>query len=89
MTDHSWFGALCLLGLAVLAWVVWFVVRPRMPEPLPGWRFTAPKLPATPPRRRTGVPWSELAEKSMLLTLLAVIVAEILPSVEPSTLDIA
>jgi hypothetical protein len=35
------------------------------------------------------VPWSELAEKSILLTLLAVIVVEILPSVHLSALDIA
>jgi hypothetical protein len=89
VADHPWFGALCLLGLGVLAWVVWFVVRPRMPEPLPGWRFTEPPVPATPPRRAAGVPWSELAEKSILLTLLALIVEEILPSVHLSALDIA
>jgi len=89
VADHPWFGALCLLGLVVLAWAVWFEVRPRMPEPLPGWRFKAPPAPATPPRRAAGVPWSELAEKSILLTLLAVIVAEFLPSVHLSALDIA
>ena len=88
VADHPWFGALCLVGLGVLAWLVVFVVRPRMPEPLPGWRFTAPPLPAAPPARTPGVPWSELAEKSVLLTLLAVIVAEILPSVHLSALDI-
>jgi hypothetical protein len=88
VSDHPWFGALCLLGLAVLAWLVWFEVRPRMPEPLPGWRFTAPPLPAAPPLRARGLPWSELAEKSFLLTLLAVIAAEILPSVHLSPLDI-
>jgi hypothetical protein len=89
VSDHPWFGALCVLGLGVLAWLAWFVVRPRMPEPLPGWRFTAPPLPATPPRGPAGVPWSELGEKSVLLTLLAIIVAEILPSVQLSALDIA
>src|SRR5262249_44189534 len=87
VTNHPWFGALCLLGLVVLAWLAWFVVRPGMPGPLPGWRFTAPPLPPAPPRA-AGVPWSELAEKSVLLTLLAVIVAEILPSVHLSALDI-
>jgi hypothetical protein len=45
-------------------------------------------MPATETRRIAGVPWSELAEKSILLTLLAVIVAEILPSVHLSALDI-
>ena len=89
VADHPWFGVLCLLGVGVLAWLVWFVVRPRMPEPLAGWRFTAPRVAATPPRRADGVPWSALAEKSILLTLLAVIVAEILPSVHLSALDIA
>src|SRR5262249_47508104 len=89
VVDHPWFGALCLLGLGVLAWVVWFEVRPRMPEPLAGWRFTAPPIPATPRRRAAGVPWRELAEKSILLTLLAVILEEILPSVHLSALDIA
>ena len=86
VADHPWFGALCLLGLAVLAWLAWFVVRPRMPEPRPGWRFTAPPLPAT--AVAGGVSWSALAEKATLLTLLAVIVAEILPSVHLSALDI-
>jgi len=89
VADHPWFGALCVIGLGVLAWLVWFVVRPRMPERLPRWRFTAPPLPATPPKRRAGVPWSELAEKSILLTLLALLVAEILPSVHLAALDIA
>jgi hypothetical protein len=89
VADHPWFGALCVLGLGVLAWLVWFVVRPRMPEPSAGWRFTAPPMPATRPPRATGVPWSELAEKSILLTLLAVIFAEILPSVHLAALDIA
>jgi hypothetical protein len=88
VADHPWFGMLCLLGLGALAWLVWFVVRPRMPEPRAGWRFTAPPVPATPPRRAARVRWSELGEKSILLTLLAVIVAEILPSVHLSALDI-
>jgi len=89
VADHPWFGALCVIGLGVLAWLVWFVVRPRMPEPHQRWRFAAPPLPATPPRRPAGVPWSELAEKSILLTLLALLVAEILPSVHLAALDIA
>jgi hypothetical protein len=88
VADHPWFGAVCLAGLLALAWLVWFVVRPRMPEPRAGWRFTAPRRPAPRPRRAAGVPWGELAEKTVLLTLLAVIVAEILPSVQLSALDI-
>ena len=79
VADHPWFGVLCLLGLGVLAWLVWFVVRPRMPQPLADWHFTAPPVPSTPRPRAAGVAWSELAEKSILLTLLAVIVAEIRP----------
>ena len=89
VAHHPWFGALCLLGLGVLACLARFVVRPRMPEPLAGWRFTAPLVPATPPRHAGHVPWNELAEKLILLTLLAVIVAEILPSVHLSPFDIA
>src|SRR5262245_55505140 len=89
VVDHPWFGVLCVLGLCVLAGVVWFVVRPRMPEPLAAWRFTTPPLPRTPARRAEGVPWGGLAEKSILLALLALIVAEILPSVHLSALDIA
>jgi len=88
VADHPWFGALCLAGLGLLAWLVLFVVRPRMPEPVGGWRFTAPPLPATAPPRAPGVPWRELGEKSILLALLAVLVAEILPSVHLSALDI-
>ncbi|WP_157592377.1 hypothetical protein [Solirubrobacter soli] len=86
VADHPWFGVLCLLGLGVLAWLVWFVVRPRMPEPRAGWRFEAPPV---PPTQAADASWSALAEKSVLLTLLAVIVAEILPSVHLSALDIA
>ena len=89
VADHPWFGVLCVLGLGGLAWVVWFVVRPRMPEPSKDWRFMAPPAPATPPPPAAGVAWSELTEKSILLTLLAVIFAEILPSVHLSALDIA
>jgi hypothetical protein len=89
VADHPWFGVLCLAGLGVLAWLVWFVVRPRMPTPLAGWRFAAPAFPATPPRRPPGVPWSELAEKTILLALLATLVAEILPSVHLSAVDVA
>jgi hypothetical protein len=89
VADHPWFGVLCLLGVGVLAWLVWFVVRPRMPRPLARWRFTAPPVPSTPRPRAAGVSWSELSEKSILLTLLAVIVAEILPSVHLAALDIA
>ena len=89
VADHPWFGVLCLLGLGVLAWLVWFVVRPRMPQPLADWHFTAPPVPSTPRPRAAGVAWSELAEKSILLTLLAVIVAEILPSVHLSGIDVA
>jgi hypothetical protein len=86
VADHPWFGALCLLGLVALALLVWFVVRPRMPAPLPGWRFEAPALPAR--QDAAGVSWSALAEKFVLLTLLAVIVVEILPSVHLSAFDI-
>jgi hypothetical protein len=89
VADHPWFGVLCLVGVGVLAWLVWFVVRPRMPEPLAGWRLEAPPLPTTSPPSAAGVAWRELAEKSVLLTLLAVIFAEILPSVHLSALDIA
>ena len=89
VADHPWFGVMCLLGLGVLAWLAWFVVRPRMPGPLAGWRFAAPPAPATPPRRATRAPWNELAEKSILLTLLAVIFAAILPSVHLSAFDVA
>jgi hypothetical protein len=87
VSEHPWFGVLCALGLIALACVIWFVVRPRMPEPLPRWRFTAPPLQAAPVRA-AGIPWSEPAEKSLLLTLLAIIVAEILPSVHLSALGV-
>jgi hypothetical protein len=89
VADHPWFGVLCLLGLGALAWLAWFVVRPRLPNPLAVWFFPARAFPAAPPLHAARVPWSELAEKSILLTLLAVIVAEILPSVHLTALDIA
>jgi hypothetical protein len=42
VANHPWFGALCLVALGVLAGLAWFVVLPRLPEPLAGWRFAAP-----------------------------------------------
>ncbi len=86
VSDHPWFGVLCLVGIGALVAIVWFVVRPRMPAPLPGWRWEAPPVPDVV--ASTGIRWSELAEKTVLLTLIFVIFAEILPSVHLSAIDI-
>lgn len=98
VADHPWFGVLCALGLLALAAVTWFVVRPRMPAPAWGWRFSADPLPASLDEahkrhahrlRRGGVLWGELSEKVALLSLMTVIFAEILPSVRASALEVA
>ena len=95
--DHPWFGVLCALGLLALVAVAWFVVRPRMPAPDWGWRFAADPLPESLADaharhahrlRRGGVLWGELAEKIVLLSLMSVIFAEILPSVEASAVEV-
>ena len=68
-----------------------------MPAPDWGWRFAADPLPASLDEaherhahrlHRGGVLWGELAEKVFLLSLMSVIFAEILPSVETSAVEV-
>jgi hypothetical protein len=98
VADHPWFGVLCALGLVGLAAVAWFVVRPRAGAPDWGWRFAADPLPESLDEaherhahrlRRGGVLWGELAEKVVLLSLMSVIFAEILPTVQTTAVEVA
>jgi hypothetical protein len=87
VADYPWFGILCALGILAILAVLWFVVRPRLPEPDWGWRLAADPLPGSPPEHHDS--WRELAEKVFLLSLLSVIFAEILPTVTMSALEVA
>ncbi|HEX6025326.1 MAG TPA: hypothetical protein VFZ00_25260 [Solirubrobacter sp.] len=87
VADHPWFGVACALGLLALAAVLWFVVRPRLPAPDWDWRFAADPRPATDAMPHPGL--RELAEKTILVALIAVIFGEILPTVQMSALEVA
>jgi hypothetical protein len=97
VADHPWFGVLSVLFILALVAVALFVVRPRAGPPDWAWRFAADPLPETLDEaherhahrlRRGGVLWGELFEKAALLSLMCVIFAEILPSVETSALEV-
>jgi hypothetical protein len=85
VAEHPWFGVLCALGLLALAAVFLLAVRPRLPAPDWEWRFRADPLPAVP----LTAGWAQLAEKAVLLALIAVIFGEILPTVQMSALEVA
>jgi len=91
LADHAWFGPLILVGLGVLALVVWFVVRPRTSppdwpvrlsaDPLPETMDTAADVAAWSAARGRLVSWVTL-ERVVLVGLLSVLFAQVLPGVE-------
>ena len=90
VADHAWFGPLVLAGLAVLALVVWFVVRPRTAPPDWPLRLAADPLPAgvdsaATVARAAGsgrlVSWVTV-EKVVLVGLLCVLFAQVVPGVD-------
>lgn len=87
VADHPWFGVLCALGLLALAALFQWVGRPRLPEPDHALRFASPVLPDRW-RRTGGWRWRDVGEKVVLLGLIAIVFAEILPSVELSALEV-
>jgi hypothetical protein len=95
--DHPVIYLICGLIVACLAAVLLLVVRPRLPDPDWGWRFAAHRPEYEPAEaharhaqqlRRREVLWGELAEKVLLLGLLAVVFASILPGVTASWLEV-
>jgi hypothetical protein len=96
--DHPVIYLVCALIVVSLAAVLVLVVRPRLPDPDWRWRFAAdhPDYESADAHaghaqrlRRREVLWGELAEKALLLGLLAVIFASILPGVTATWLEVA
>ena len=92
--DYWWAWPLLILALLVLAGVLWFVVRPRLPEPDHALRLLADPVPDAVDtsaslaalRIRGGwvLSWMT-AEKVVLVGLVSVIYGQFLPSVTMST----
>jgi len=82
VSEHPWFGVACVAGLLGLGAVWWWVVRPRLPEP-----DHPPRLAADPVT--LGARSRHVVEPAVLLGLIAVIFAEILPTVTLTALEVA
>ncbi len=94
VSDHPWFGALCLAALVAAAIVFWKWVHPRIPPADHDLKFDADPVPAalTTPSQR--LPSSQrlfgftLLEKVVLIALLTVLFETILPDLTASTAQI-
>jgi hypothetical protein len=97
LAEHSWATPLLVALLALLAAVLWFVVRPRLPEPDWPLRIAPDPLPeemdtaaeraawrADTGRVRSGV----TVEKVALVGLLSVVFAQTLPGARTSDLEL-
>jgi hypothetical protein len=96
--DHPVIYLVCALVVLSLAALLVLVVRPRLPDPDWNWRFAAGQTDHEPADaharhaqrlRKRDVLWGELAEKVLLLALLAVVFASILPGVTATWLEVA
>ena len=94
LEDHWWAWPLLVLLLAILAAILWFGVRPRLPAPDHGLRLLADPLPRAVDtsaslaalRLRGGWVFSWMtAEKIVLVGLVSVIYGQFLPSVTMPT----
>ena len=96
LRDYDWAWPLLISLVLLLAAVLWFVVRPRLPEPDWDLRFPADPLPAAIDtaaeqaawRARSGrvLSWAT-AEKVVLLGLISVIYAQTLPGIHASNTE--
>ncbi len=97
LADYDWAWPLLIGLLVVLAAVLWFVVRPRLPEPDWSLRLRADPLPedvgtaaeraawrADTQRLRSGV----TVEKVVLVGLLSIIFAQTLPGIRASNAEL-
>lgn len=97
LAEYDWAWPLLIGLLVVLAAVLWFVVRPRLPEPDWSLRLHADPLPeevdtaaeraawrADTARVRSGV----TVEKVVLVGLLSIIFAQTLPGIRTSNLEL-
>ena len=90
LSANAWAPPLLAVLLLVLAAVLWFVVRPRLPDPDWGLRLAADPLPEEMDTPAEQLAWHArwgavrswaTAEKVVLVGLLSVIYAETLPGV--------
>ena len=98
VADHPVIALICALVVLCLAVALWLVIRTRLPDPDWKWRIAADpvtyELADTHARqarrlRRREVLSSELAEKAVLLALLAVVFASILPGITATWPEVA
>lgn len=97
LEDYWWAWPVLITALLVLAGVLWFVVRPRLPEPAHAFRLAADPVPDAVDtsasldalRIRGGwvVSWMTL-EKIVLVGLVSVIYGQFLPTVTMSTAEL-
>jgi len=97
LEDYWWAWPLLIFLLLLLAAILWFVVRPRLPEPDHAFRLVADPVPDAVDtsaslaalRIRGGwvVSWMTL-EKIVLVGLVAVIYGQFLPTVTMSTAEL-
>jgi len=98
MRDVAWFTPALVLAVLALAAVFWFAVRPRLAPPDHAWQLAADPLPAAldDERERAAARVAHgkvfdrwLLEKVVLVALVSVIIANIVPSVTATPLEIA
>ena len=97
LQDYAWAWPLLIGLLVVLAAVLWFVVRPRLPEPDVSWRMAADPMPAEMDTAAEQWAWHAewgairswaTAEKIVLVGLIAVIYGQTLPGMEASSVQL-
>lgn len=91
LRDHAWAPPLLAAVVVVALAVLWFVVRPRLPEPDWSWRIAADPLPSGMSTALEQAAWRAehlrvrswvTFEKVVLVGLLSVIFAQQLPGVQ-------
>ena len=97
LEEYDWAWPLLIGLIVVLAAVLWFVVRPRVPEPDVSWRMAADPLPAEMDTAAEQWAWHAewgairswaTAEKIVLVGLISVIFGQTLPGMEASNVQL-
>jgi hypothetical protein len=95
--DVSWFLPLLIVAALVLAAILYFVVRPRLPATDWSWRFRADPLPVEIDEAHERAAYQAAhrkvfdgtaLEKTFLIGLISVIFGQVLPGVEASELEV-
>ena len=97
LRDYDWAWPLLISLIVLLAAILWFVVRPRLPEPDWRLRFAADPLPGAVDTAAEQAAWraregavlsAATAEKVVLLGLISVIYAQTLPGIHATDLQL-